>query len=77
MEGTRWFTPNYGYASGIIKDVHKNYKKYLEKSRKQTQYLKDNFTLDLMTEKFENILNNNLPKFDVELPELEELQTYE
>ena len=39
-----------------MKDVYKHYKKYLEKSRKQTQYLKDNWTFDKMTEKLSNLL---------------------
>mgnify|MGYP003126018158 FL=1 len=73
----KWFYVNYQYASGVIRDVHKNYKKYLEKSRKQTKYMKDNFTLDIMTNQFENILEKYLPSFDFEIPKLEELQTYE
>ena len=77
MEGSKWFTIDYGYAAGILKDVHKNYKKHHEKTRKQTQYIKDNFTLDEMTKQFNNILEEHLPSFDIELPELEELQTYE
>ena len=74
---SQWFFANYGYASGIMKDCHKNYKKYLEKSRKQTKYMKDKFSLSIMDERFKNLLDKNLPKFDIELPELEELQTYE
>ena len=77
MEESEWFTVDYSYASGLIKDVHKNYKKYHEKTRKQTQYMKENFTWDSMTKEFENILNENLPSFDYEIPKLEELQTYE
>ena len=68
---------NYPYAAAAIKNVHKHYKKYLEKSRKQTKYMKDNFTLDKMTKDFENILDRYLPSFDFEIPKLEELQTYE
>ena len=60
-----------------MKDCHKNYKSYLEKSRKQTQYMKDKFSLEIMDEQFKNLLDENVPKFDVELPTLEELQTYE
>jgi len=77
MEESQWFTVDYGYASGLIKDVHKNYKRHLEKTRKQTKYMKDNFSLDAMTKEFESILNENLPSFDYEIPKLEELQTYE
>ena len=39
--------------------------------------MKDNFTLDIMTSQFENILEKYLPSFDFEIPKLEELQTYE
>ena len=79
LADTEWFTVNYQYASGIMKDVNKQYKKYLEKSRKQTQYLKDGFTLEKMTEKFEEILDKYLPSLneEFEIPKLEELQTYE
>ena len=40
-----------------MKDVFKNYKRYLSKSRKQTQYLKDNWSFDKMAEKI-NLLPN-------------------
>ena len=43
-----------------MKDVFKHYKKYFESSRKQTQYLKDNFSFDKMTEK----LSSFLPKIE-------------
>ena len=43
-----------------MKDVFKNYKRYWEKSRKQTQYLKDNWSFNKMTEK----LNLLLPKVE-------------
>jgi hypothetical protein len=43
-----------------MKDLFKHYKKYWENSRKQTQYIKDNWSIDKMAE----ILNNLLPKID-------------
>ena len=39
-----------------MKDVFKKYKGYFEKSRKQTQYLKDNFSFNKMTEKLSILL---------------------
>ena len=33
-----------------MKDVYKKYKKYIENSRKQTKFLKENFSQDKMTE---------------------------
>jgi len=52
-----------------MKDVFKNYKQYWEKSRKQTQYIKDNWTFDKMTERLTNIL----PKVEP-APQTQQLQ---
>ena len=60
LKESEWFTVNYQYASTVIKDVYKNYKQYHEKSRKQTQYIKDNFTIEKMTEKFSEILETKV-----------------
>ena len=75
-EGCNWYYIDYGYAMGVIKDVDSNYKKHLAKSRKQKQYVKDNFTLTKMTELFTKQLEDNVPSFEIELPKLEELETY-
>jgi glycosyltransferase involved in cell wall biosynthesis len=77
IEGSNWYYVDYGYAMGVIKDVESNYKKHLVKSRKQKQYIKDNFTLDKMTELFTKQIETHVPSFEIELPKLEELQTYE
>ena len=73
IEGSQWFYVDYGYAAGALKDVNKNYKKHLEKSRKQTQYIKDNFTLDKMTKQFAILVENNVPSFEIKVPKLEEI----
>ena len=73
---SEWFNINADVAGSAMKDVFKKYKLYLEKSRKQTQYIKDNWTFDKMTEKLISLLPkleaspqiqpiklpNNLPK---------------
>jgi len=60
LKGSQWFTVDYGYAAAILQDVKKNYKIYLAKSRKQTQYVKDNFSLERMSEIFKNIVDEGL-----------------
>jgi len=82
MKESQWFTVDYNYAANVLQDVVKNYKKYLEKSRKQTQYIKENFSLDKMHSEFLEIMNEVLDStFNTlqgqELKQLEELQTYE
>ena len=63
----------------------KNYKKYWEKSRKQTQYLKDNWSFDKMVEKLNTLLPKveaapqmqplTLPKLKkIELPKLKKIE---
>ena len=60
LRESKWFNINTDIASRAMKDVFKHYKKYFEISRKSTQYLKDNFSFDKMTEK----LNLFLPKVE-------------
>ena len=56
LKESQWFSINTDIASRAMKDVFKHYKKYIEKSRKQTQYLKDNWSFDKMTEKLDSLL---------------------
>jgi hypothetical protein len=39
-----------------MKDVVKHYKQYFERSHNQTQYIKDNWSFDKMTEKLGSLL---------------------
>ena len=52
-----------------MKDVYNHYKKYTETSRKQTKYIKDNFSFDKMGE----LINKFMPKVDA-TPQMQELK---
>jgi glycosyltransferase involved in cell wall biosynthesis len=69
LKESQWFNINTEVASRAMKDMFKNYKRYLEKSRKQTQYLKNNWSFDKMTEK----LNSLLPKVEA-APQMQQIQ---
>ena len=69
LKESQWFNINTEVASKAMKDVFKNYKKYFEQSRKQTQYLKNNFSFNKMTEK----LNSLLPKVEL-APQTQQLK---
>ena len=56
LKESQWFNIDVDIASKAMKDVFKHYKKYFEKSRKQTQYIKDNWTYDKMVKKLETLL---------------------
>ena len=56
LKESQWFNINTDIAIRAIKDVFKHYKKYWENSRKQTQYLKDNWSLDVMVDKISKLM---------------------
>ena len=72
LHESKWFTVNYQFASKLLKDVFKHYKKYLAKSRKQAHHVRTNFSLEKMTEQFEKILSKAVvpEKVDIKLPKL-------
>ena len=69
IKESQWFNINTDIAGRAMKDVFKHYKKYLEKSRKQTQYLKNNWSFDKMAEKLDTLL----PKIEA-APQMQSLQ---
>jgi hypothetical protein len=64
VDGAQWFTVNYQYASKIMSDVVKNYRKYTLNAKKLGMFNRVKFSMKEMTKKFESILNQNLPKFE-------------
>jgi len=60
LKGTQWFTVNYAYAAKVLQDVMSNYKNYLKLSRKQTQYVKDNFSREKMNKLFVELVDKGL-----------------
>jgi len=77
LKEAQWFNINYELAGRAMKDVYKHYKKYLEKSRKQTQYIKDNFTFDKMANLLKDYLDKAIPDIPVQtqlkLPKLKKI----
>ena len=77
LKESQWFNINPEVAGRAMKDVFKHYKKYWEKSRKQTQYLKDNWSFDKMVDK----INQFMPKVEaapktqqIQLPKLKKIE---
>jgi len=77
LKDSQWFTVNYGYASRILQDVVSNYKKYHEVSRKQSHYVKTNFSLDQMANKFCELVDKGLQsvpeQMSLNLPKLKKV----
>lgn len=88
IAGAKWFTPDYGQASAALKDIRKNYKKWLELAKRQRFFAKSSFSKDIVSELYAPVLNEvdkridslpkqislNLPKLKkVELPKLQKV----
>jgi glycosyltransferase involved in cell wall biosynthesis len=75
---SQWFAPNDGQAGYALKEVFENYKKYLPLAKKQANISKTKFSLDKMTERLSQILDEKtqpVPKFiPLELPKLNKLE---
>ena len=76
LKESHWFNLNTDIASRAMKDMFKNYKKYLKNSRKQTQYIKDNWSFNKMSEKLVNLLPKVKPapqQVGLKLPKLKKV----
>jgi len=62
LKESKWFTANYNDAANILNEVYKNYKKYLELSKKQNTFVSSTFTRTKMQEKLQEIFERNVPK---------------
>ena len=64
VDGAKWFTVNYQYASRILIDIFKNYRKYTLNAKKLAIGNRGKYSLNSMTKKFDRILVKYLPKFE-------------
>ena len=74
IEGAQWFTVDYGFVGGLLKDYFENYKKYKDNGKRLAHYCKTNFSFEKMQEKLDDILSTNIPEFpkqvEIKLPKL-------
>ena len=56
INGAKWFTPDYGYAGQCLKQVRKEYKKWLELAKRQKFFAKSNFNKSAVTKKYQDVL---------------------
>ena len=70
-----WFTIDYSAAAKALEDVYKNYKKWIDKSKKQAYRSRTEFSLDKMGEKLLSIIDNKVPvKVEFKLPQLKKIE---
>jgi glycosyltransferase involved in cell wall biosynthesis len=56
INGAKWFTPDYGYASKMMKDVQKNYKKWQELAKRQRYFVNSTFTKTAVAAVYDRVL---------------------
>ena len=78
FEGSQWFQVNYQHASQVMKDVVKNYTKYLVKSKQLQVYTKSQFSYEKMREKLDKIITpliESVPQqVELKLPKLQKIE---
>ena len=82
LKESEWFYVNYVYASQIMKDVFKNYKKYVVGAKVQKNFSKNNFSIDKMNSKFKEMIAEhvieevsiNLLNQKLKLPKLKRIE---
>ena len=78
IDGSQWFTADYGFVSGLLKDYFENYKKYQDKGKRLAHYCKTNFSFEKMQEKLDTILTSNIPELpkqvQINLPKLKKIE---
>jgi glycosyltransferase involved in cell wall biosynthesis len=77
IEGAKWFSVDYGYASRMFIDTMKNYKKWLELAKRQRYFVRSNFTSTAISKQYDNIMKlitektNDIPQqVSLKLPKL-------
>ena len=72
IEGSQWFEVDHGHLGHFLKDVKKNYKEWLPKSKTQSKYLKKYYSYEAMKLELLQILDKkiNIPTtVKLKLPE--------
>ena len=84
LQESEWMTVDYGYAGSLMEDLVNNYKNYEINAKKQATLIKKEFTLEAMTTKLVDILDQRAPKHvalklptlrKIELPKLKKVET--
>jgi len=75
LQESEWMTVDYGQASAAMNDVVENYDKYIINAKKQATYIKKELTLEAMSNKLIQILDQRVPKqVALKLPQLKKIE---
>lgn len=68
VEGAQIYYPDITQLSGAMMEVYVNYPENVEKGLRQGHHSRTNFSLEVMKNKLDEILKENIPKFSIPVP---------
>lgn len=78
LQESQWMSVDFGYAMGVMRSVHEEYKNYKDLGKKQAYVIKSQFSLEAMDKKLAELLDKHVPEFptqtELKLPDLKKVQ---
>jgi hypothetical protein len=78
LKESQWFSPDPSQVGFYLKDVFENYKKYTDKAKRQAFKSKNEFSLEKMADKVDELLTKYVPEFpkevELKLPQLNKIE---
>ena len=81
INGAKWFTPDYGYAENLLKEVFTKYKNYLDNGKRLRYHVNQTFTKSAVQPEYDNLMSlvnefeSKIPKqIELKLPKLNKLE---
>ena len=81
INGAKWFTPDYGYAENLLKEVFTKYKNYIDNGKRLRYHVNQTFTKSAVQPEYDNLMSlvnefeSKIPKqIELKLPKLNKLE---
>lgn len=73
IDGAKWFTPDYGYAENLLKQVFEKYKNYIDNAKRLRYHVNTKFTKSAIQPKYDELVNS-INEFESKIPKQIELK---
>ena len=74
IQGSKWFSANMKYSADKMKDMFENYSKYVDNAKRQSHFVKTNFSFDSMKTKLSTYLEVIPKPVALKLPQLRKIE---
>lgn len=73
INGAKWFTPDYGYAENLLKQVFEKYKNYIDNAKRLRYHVNQTFTKSAVIAEYDKLVES-INKFESNIPKQVELK---